>query len=128
VEETVQPNNNSSNVTPWAQQETVLRELLGNSMHFIPTKLNEEVKPLGVEVQTHTEERVGVEKDQAPWPATETVEEVHTQSQEENKEEIGVEGLDEERSRSGTQSSQENLVPGDKYPKALSWITEFKGI
>lgn len=73
---------------PWAQQETVLRELLGNTQqHFIPKKVNEEDPKLSKE-----------EKNSPPFPGT------------------------------GAQINSK-IVGADythKYPKALSWLKEFK--
>lgn len=97
---------------PWAQQSSVLRELLGNDVHFIPKKLNE---------GTH----------KALSAPDEPVEKIRENSS------IGKESSTLERIQ-----SSENITPNDesaalkitqnemdiaKYPTALSWIKEFKG-
>lgn len=42
---------------PWAHQSTVLRELLGNGKHFVPTKVNDETSPNTVQADEERKEK-----------------------------------------------------------------------
>jgi len=96
----------------WSQQNPVIRELIGNNIHFIPQKINEEENLTSVEEST-----TGLQADTAP--ITPEFEEIQQGRQGENE------------SSPGVQKSLISSVPDrtyDKYPKALSWLTEFKRI
>jgi outer membrane murein-binding lipoprotein Lpp len=95
---------------PWAHQESVLREILGATPHFIPKKIYEEEKIAGSETVTANT----AQATSGPGQATETVQ----QNRQEDNE--------------NTQALQRNAISAvqphsdDKYPKALSWLAEFK--
>lgn len=98
--------------TPWAHQETVLRELIGAVPHFIPQKINEE------KVTTHTESSHSGE--------------VHETIQDHSAE---VHQISEESYRSSENSNKKNLsyIQSDGESneatipaRPLSWITEYK--
>jgi hypothetical protein len=94
-----------------AQQNPIIREIIGNNIHFIPQKINEEENLTSVEVSTKVPS--------ASNPSTPGVEEIQQGRQGENE------------SLRGVQKSHVSDVPThshDKYPKALSWLTEFKRI
>jgi len=83
-------------------QDPILRELIGSRPHFIPQKVNEEEKSHQLEkypTSTSTEE--------GPIPST-------MQSGSENKKAVDA------------QSKEADASKRHKYPKVLSWLTEFK--
>lgn len=101
-------------IEPWAQQETVLRELLG----FIPTKLNEDNKPAILE-RTQEDEK-------------ETRSSSLFQETKESKK-VYPEGSKTSMQNSKDEEIYEVEIPesvaglSDKYPKALGWINVFRG-
>ena len=100
-----------TNQEEWTQQNQVIREIIGNNIHFIPQKINEEEKLTSVEVSAKVPS--------ASNPTTSAVEEIYQGRQGENE------------SSPAVQKSHVSDVPihtYDKYPKALSWLTEFKRI
>lgn len=106
-------------ITPWAQQETVLRELLGATPHFVPKKVNEEETPEGLAT-----------KDAKIQPQTDTSDSSQTES---HTEEV-YQGSPPEDTETGDDTSDSSVEirdsdpsAADKYPKALSWLREFKG-
>lgn len=109
VESKVQEAFNRTEIAPWAHQEAVLRELLGQ--HFIPQKINEEEKLVSVET-----------------PAKEGQEDAASGSEEEIAQ-MEQEGPGIDQNTQTVQSShlgQPLQEEKYKYPKALSWLREFK--
>lgn len=95
-------------IIPWAHQESTLRELLGQ--HFIPQKINEEEKLVSVETsETDTEE-------DSSRPDTEILQ-VDQEGQETNQDAEEIQGV---------HLGQPSQAERHKYPKALSWLREFK--
>jgi len=119
AETSVQTKTANVNVISWADQNPVLREILGTGPHFIPQKLNEEDKPTKLETQKEGTEESTSQLETELSPQHET-QEIYSETQTEN--------LPEKQSQGGS----ENLVlqgppeSGNKYPKALSWLNEFK--
>ena len=88
------------------QHSAVYREILGSQPHFIPQKVHEE------EITITPQEIVQMDPGIAWWPRQGTT--LHSEIQEEDKE------LDK---------AHEELLPlakDNKYPRALSWLAEFK--
>jgi len=120
VEEKKEIHNSQGSVTPWAQQETVLRELLGTTPHFTPVRINEENKAHNMEESARPKE--GVEAaTQTGLQEESTVEKVHTEtsSQDQTTENIATE--------TDVGNNRDTNSAADKYPKALGWINEFRG-
>jgi hypothetical protein len=100
------------NIVPWASQNAVMRELIGSGPHFIPQKINEEEKLTQVET-----------------PAPNTGDQTSASSQIAKTEEIFEEGQGNDQESESLESSHIASVQGNqnhKYPKALSWLREFK--
>jgi hypothetical protein len=88
------------------QHSAVYREILGSQPHFIPQKVHEE------EITITAREEVQMDPGIAWWPRQGTT--LHSEIQEEKQE------LDK---------AHEELLPlakDNKYPRALSWLAEFK--
>lgn len=119
VENSVQKVTTQVAVGPWAQQESVLREILGSTPHFIPKKINEEE----VAAQLETEVKAG----------TGSTSSTDTPSAENKVKEVYKSSSSEDQTQSDSESSNQVAndrkiaSAGDKYPKALSWLTEFRG-
>jgi hypothetical protein len=89
------------------QHSAVYREILGSQPHFIPQKVHEEEITI-----TSREEEVQMDPGIAWWPRQGTT--LHREIQEETQE------LDK---------AHEEMLPlakDNKYPRALSWLAEFK--
>ena len=98
---------------PWAHNETILREILGSSPHFIPQKVNEEEKSANIQ-----ESEADTSATPPGFPtAEEGVEEIHPESPSTDK---------EENEETGNRSEDTFWADSHKYPKALSWLAEFK--
>jgi len=99
---------------PWAQNEAILREILGARPHFIPQKVNEEEKPAIVHPsetgKTDSEIETGIQIE-------EEAKEIHTEAPGTDK------GSDD---ASSNRNEGTFRVADNKYPKALSWLSEFK--
>jgi len=94
-------------------QDAIMREVFGSSPHFIPQKVHEEEKLAQVETPTTTAE--------APPP--------ETRGQASEIKKIQQEGQGENVTPPEVQGVLINSVSrgsDHKYPKALSWLTEFK--
>lgn len=93
---------------PWAHNEEVLAEILGNQPHFVPIRINEKAE-------------------------SKTLADIADTASKNTKEETTT--LEESRQGQTEKSSQDvsTIIPGaitseaNKYPKALSWLKEFKG-
>lgn len=97
-------------ITSWAAQDSVLREIIGEK-HFIPLKINEEEK------FTHAE---------TSDSGAESAQDSTVRS---NPKEVSQEGsIEDQIAKRGSEIHKEYTVamPDHKYPKALSWLTEFK--
>lgn len=106
----------SVNRVPWAQQDTVLRELLGNVPHFSPQRLDEKEIVPG---KTAQEGKGGTEVEKTNIGATgpSATETLHS----EESQNVETSSNNTEYRKSVLQNASE-----DKYPKALSWLTEFR--
>ena len=106
----------SVNRVPWAQQDTVLRELLGNVPHFSPQRLDEKEIVPG---KTAQEGKGGteVEKTNIGETGQASIETLHS----EESQNAETSSNNTEYRKSVLQNASE-----DKYPKALSWLTEFR--
>lgn len=108
---------------PWAQQETVLRELLGtNSPHFIPQKIDEEEK----------DKKNSGEKDEIKNGSYSKSSEI-TDLQENEAQEIPAIGQEEISKKNEFEKSTMGIGITDnsfnkKYPNTLNWIKVFKGL
>lgn len=113
--------------TPWAQQETVLRELLGQPPHFIPKKVNE--KDITDRVGSQGEEREPSGTPQvsptSPTPSGADAPQ-HTSEVPKSISEINEAGRGEKSPNVKIRTA--DAADQDKYPKALSWLIEFKGV
>jgi len=100
------PTNKSVNspIDVWANQNPVLRELFGNSPHFIPQKINEEEK-------SKIQKKGDMEK-------TEVRADIETIQQGRQ----GTLGIED----GNITTSQPLGTKESKYPRALSWLTEFR--
>lgn len=109
--------------TPWAQQDTVLRELLGQ--HFTPIKVNEkeEIKtdPKGESTGIDKADNGRTEDTSSTWSQTEVSQMVEKGSLQDQALQI-LPGEDNKQSKTASLSDPVN----DKYPKALSWLNEFR--
>ena len=105
--------------TPWTANHSVLAELIGSRPHFIPIKINEENKTEVMEVSASGEEgavpTIGIHE--APAVADETLQQ-ETENEASNDTEI--------QSEDTIHVSDVTVGQNDKYPKALSWLNEFK--
>lgn len=106
----------SVNRVPWAQQDTVLRELLGNVPHFSPQRLDEKEIVPGPSVQ---EGKGGKEAEKTNIGETGETE-IKTLHPEESHI-VEKTSSDPENRKISVRNASE-----DKYPKALSWLTEFR--
>ncbi len=96
--------------TPWTSDEHTLRGLVGHTPHFIPKRLNEEEKISKIENKSIA--------DEVSWHAFDG-----------NTEKVREEGMEGEEEVVGTgpiRNTKAIPVNVDKYPKALSWLNEFK--
>jgi hypothetical protein len=82
---------------PWAHQESVLSEILGNMQHFIPQRLNETKESSNVALPINGNSDARTSEEIRPENAAETQKNIQT-----------------------------GASPA-KYPVALSWLKEFKG-
>lgn len=104
--------------TPWTANQSMLAELIGSRPHFIPQKINEENKPASLETST-TETTSWSEENDSPT----AIEEVQT---------VQLEGPDQAQEDKTVQRQTPVVfldiaeAETDKYPKALSWLNEFK--
>lgn len=121
---------------PWAQQDSVLRELIGNERHFVPKKVHEEKEENGLLSPTGSPSEItdpgrqsneiyqeGQKGYSSPTTSktffaaspkiTQVVKKTSPQDQTQ-------EVLDEITKR------PTSSVSSDKYPKALSWLKEFR--
>ena len=106
---------------PWAHQPGLLAELIGNQPHFIPLKINEDTQQNKMEKSVHI-----APGESSGNISTTTPEKIQTMAssgpdkiQEENIE-INVDEVNNLNEAGLT------AIRG-KYPKALSWLKEFKG-
>lgn len=106
----------SVNRVPWAQQDTVLRELLGNVPHFSPQRLDEKEIVPGPSVQ---EGKGGKETEKTNIGETGETEIKTLYPEESNF--VEETSSDPENRKISVRNASE-----DKYPKALSWLTEFR--
>jgi len=106
----------SVNRVPWAQQDTVLRELLGNVPHFSPQRLDEKEIVPGPSVQEGKSSSEVEEVNNAKTVETE----IKTLYPEESNF-VEETSSDPENRKISVRNASE-----DKYPKALSWLTEFR--
>lgn len=106
----------SVNRVPWAQQDTVLRELLGNVPHFSPQRLDEKEIVPGPSVQ---EGKGGKETETTNIGETGETEIKTLYPEESNF--VEETSSDPENRKISVRNASE-----DKYPKALSWLTEFR--
>lgn len=97
---------------PWAHQNSVLRELIGNDTHFIPQKLNEENKEKGKISEHRT--------------TTLVVSDANNAQQEEEVYKEESESLLHSDTE-GLRNEPTSIDKRDKYPVRLSWLKEFKG-
>lgn len=111
---------------PWAHNEAVLAEILGSQPHFVPIRINEKAEFRPLESTTNSSV-IGPATEIAPQSVkteTETVEQ-------EGQRHISEEGdfNSEEISPGITSASSATTGPDatNKYPKALSWLKEFRG-
>lgn len=101
---------------PWAQQETVLRELLGNVQHFIPKRIDEEEKR-----DLHeSDKKVSAISEKSSGSTKKETEEVSKERQDKT-EEKGT------SSESFIKSTMSDTDTSYKYPKTLGWLEEFRG-
>jgi hypothetical protein len=107
---------------PWANQPGVLNEFIGNSAHFIPQALDEKAKKAGLASGPERTENVTQGSEIGIADTQETTEEI------EAVEESGQDSIQEENGTEHDSKEETTAASNDKYPKALSWLTEFKGI
>ena len=93
------------------QQDAIIREILGNSPHFIPQKVHEEEKPTQVETPAATTAPTATGRHPPE------IEEIQQKGQRENALPQEIQGV---------LISSVSGSPNHKYPKALSWLKEFK--
>ena len=100
-------------ITPWASQSSILREILGSSPHFTPQKLNEEKIKEQVSSQKSTTEDKKSETSRTVKPETSLDIEVEKAQMAKmvSKDITFTSGIMEKK---------------NKYPKAMSWVNEFK--
>lgn len=105
---------------PWAAQDSSLRELTGTYTHFIPQRVNEEEKHKVVE-EAVAEPGKNIE---ASNLSSQTIitEEIHSGGSEENAQDLESAWQIRDRNKLADNSQTH------KYPKSLSWLTEFKRI
>ncbi len=103
----------------WAEQNPVFREIIGSGPHFIPRKVHEEEKPKKAEADSDSISEALQEISEYFFPknATETL---HSITQGKNIQKVETEA-DDRIAIAPTTISKSN-----KYPKALSWLNEFK--
>lgn len=91
----------------WEEQNSVVRELVGT--HFVPLRINEEEKL--TQVETSSTEKASAE----PISSTQEIQEVSEETQNSHGKIAGT--------RNSIRSEIDHTR--HKYPKALSWLTEF---
>ena len=109
----VQISPRKSVVIPWASQSATIREILGFPAHFIPQKLNEEEIKEEVASQTTEADSPESSPTREAFPAQEMDIKVEKSS-------MAKVELPKLTSTAGF------LAETHKYPKALSWVNEFK--
>ncbi len=109
----------------WVHNESIRRELLGSHPHFIPQKLNEEKIISTNDIYAgKAEESIRGSVAQTGTQATQRIQEIPVGRP--YQEEMPSENnalVDTAQVR----DSKEAAAKIDKYPKALSWVKEFKG-
>ena len=113
---------------PWANQPGVLNEFIGNSAHFIPQAIDEKSKK--TELANRIKEGIAA--------AGNRIEDAINKASTQEIEAMAEVGPGQIQEENGTQTSEiisvdignsnSKAVANDKYPKALSWLTEFKGV
>lgn len=111
--------------TPWAHNASVLAEILGTQAHFIPTKINEETKQKTVEKTATPTSASATSTDADRYNAETSSEEIQTvvskRSADLRKKSFTFDLVE------GALNKTTSTASNDKYPKALSWLKEFKG-
>lgn len=115
----VEPWKKSEVNVPWSANQSILAQLIGSRPHFIPQKLNEEIKNEVLEIPTPEEERTGTTNGTHKTTIGET-ETLHKEEQISTSEDTKIQGKDTILISSDVDNQD------DKYPKALSWLNEFK--
>jgi len=115
----VEPWKKSEVNVPWSANQSILAQLIGSRPHFIPQKLNEEIKNEVLEIPTPEEERTGTPNGTHKTTIGET-ETLHKEEQISTSEDTKIQGKDTILISSDVDNQD------DKYPKALSWLNEFK--
>ncbi len=112
---------------PWSASEGALNEIIVHHTHFIPRKLNEEKNQKFLETGTKdsisTTNINSVDVEPSTQANTPEIQEMAKSRSEQIQEEILKDG-----SNAGNLEIAIAAAEADKYPKALSWLTEFKGI
>lgn len=110
---------------PWAHQDTVLRELLGQ--HFTPLRVNEKEKDTS-QSEGQAEGRVvgsttSPEKVQSTSPIS-----IGQAAEKDKVEEVSAPPSLQDQDAEVLQITTvgDGSASGDKYPKALSWLNEFR--
>jgi hypothetical protein len=95
------------------EQDSTMREIFGHTPHFVAERIHEEEKPTDVEVSSTPTARP---QDSSNTKETETIPDKGSSQDEVSKTDAGtlVSGVEPAKTH--------------KYPKALSWLTEFKRI
>lgn len=89
---------------PWAHNEEVLAEILGNQPHFVPMRINEK-----------TESKL----------VNETLSSVADKTKEETLK-VEQDGKNQNKDNSESITISNTRTDGSKYPTTLSWLNEFK--
>ena len=108
---------------PWSANQSILAQLIGTRPHFIPQKLNEEIKTEVMEISDASASK----KRDDDSPAISISEENHEEIQEVQTERENKSSKDTIVSSEAKDKISNNMGGiSNRYPNTLSWLNEFK--